>query len=100
MLQSIRSVHQGQLSIPPELGARLAGSMTGKKLTEREREVLSGVVAGKSNKEIGSMLGITEGTAKVHLGRVFEKLGAGGRTEAVRIALTRGFVHLSGSSSQ
>jgi two-component system, NarL family, response regulator len=100
LLESIRAVYQGQLSIPPEIGAQLAASMIDKKLTDREREILSAVVAGKSNKEIGSLLGITEGTVKVHIGRVFKKLGAAGRTEAVRIALRRGFVHLSDFSSR
>lgn len=100
LLQSIRTVHQGQLSIPPEIGARLAASMQLKKLTDRELEILSGMVAGQSNKEIGSSLGITEGTVKVHIGHLFKKLGATGRTEAVRIALQRGFVHLSDSSAQ
>ena len=99
LLESIRAVYEGRLSVPPVIGAQLAASMIGKNLTDREREVLSAVVAGKSNKEIGSSLGIMEGTVKVHMGRVFKKLGAAGRTEAVRIALKRGFVHLGDSFS-
>ena len=53
------------------------------------------MVAGKSNKEIAASLGITEGTAKVHIGRLLKKLSARGRTEAIRIALERGIVHLN-----
>jgi DNA-binding NarL/FixJ family response regulator len=52
------------------------------------------LAAGKSNKEIGTLLNITEGTVKVHVRHVLRKLGAGGRTEATRIALERGIVHL------
>ncbi len=40
-------------------------------------------------------LGVTEGTVKVHTGHIFKKLGAAGRTEAIRMALERGIVHLN-----
>ena len=52
------------------------------------------LVAGRSNKEIGASLGVTEGTVKVHTGHIFRKLGASGRTDAIRIALERGIIHL------
>ena len=64
-------------------------------LSKREREVTRLMVAGKSNKEIGASLGVTEGTVKVHVGRILKKLGAVGRTEAIRMALERGMVHLN-----
>lgn len=64
------------------------------RLTKREAEIMKLVAAGKSNKEIGALLDVTEGTVKVHVGHVFKKLRAGGRTDAVRIALERGIVHL------
>ena len=94
LLESIRGVYSGQLSIPSAIGARLAASMRAPKLTNRERDITRLLVAGKSNKEIGATLGVTEGTVKVHTGHVFKKLGAAGRTEAIRIALERGIVHL------
>ena len=53
------------------------------------------MAAGKSNKEIGASLGVTEGTVKVHISRILKKLGAHGRTEAIRMALERGIVHLN-----
>jgi hypothetical protein len=43
------------------------------------------VVCGKTNKEIGASLRVSEGTVKVHVGHILNKLGAGGRTEAIRI---------------
>ena len=45
-------------------------------LTPREFEVLKWVIAGMLNKQIASQLGTTEGTIKVHRGRVMEKMGA------------------------
>lgn len=95
LLKTIRAVASGETVIPPEIGARLATRMVSPALSKRESAVLELMVAGKTNKEIAVPLGLTEGTVKVHLGSIFKKLGAAGRTEAVRIALDRGLVHLS-----
>jgi two-component system response regulator FixJ len=54
-------------------------------LTERERQVLDGVAAGKLNKQIGGALGIAEKTVKVHRGRAMEKLQATSVAELVRM---------------
>lgn len=80
--------------MPPSAAARLVAHMQVARLTERETEIIKLLVAGKSNKEISSSIGITEGTVKVHSGHIFKKLGASGRTNAIRIALERGIVHL------
>jgi two-component system NarL family response regulator len=95
LLESIRSVHAGLLSISPSIGVRLAARLCGPNLTDREVDITRLVVAGKTNKEIGTLLRISEGTVKVHVGHILDKLGAGGRTEAIRIALERGIVHLA-----
>lgn len=100
LLESIRAVHEGRLSIPSEIGARLAARMAAPSLTKREFAVLRLMVSGKSNKGIGAILDITEGTIKVHAGRIFRKLGAGGRTEAIRFALERGIVHLNARQAE
>ena len=94
-LEFIRSVHSGHLSIPPSIAARLAARLSNPTLTDRELEIARLMVAGKSIKEIGAALEITEGTVKVHVRHLLRKLGAGGRGEAVRIALERGIVHLT-----
>jgi DNA-binding NarL/FixJ family response regulator len=94
LLESIRTVHGGQLSIPSTIGARLATHMRGPNLTKRETDVIKLMAAGKSNKEIGVSLGVSEGTVKIHVGHIFRKLGVTGRTEAIRVALERGIVHL------
>jgi DNA-binding CsgD family transcriptional regulator/transcriptional regulator with XRE-family HTH domain/tetratricopeptide (TPR) repeat protein len=60
-------------------------------LSPRETEVLQLVVDGRRNAEIAAALGIAPATVKTHLTKLFEKLQAGSRTEAVGIALTYGF---------
>jgi DNA-binding NarL/FixJ family response regulator len=64
----------------------------GEALTTREREVLELVAAGLPNKAIARELGISEHTAKFHVGSLLAKLGAGSRTEAVTIATRRGLL--------
>ena len=54
------------------------------------------LAAGTSNKEIGAALGVAEGTMKVHAARVYERLGASGRTEALALALELGIIRLPG----
>lgn len=94
LLEAIRSVHAGCFSISSAIGAKLAARVSAPGLTDRELDIVKSLAAGKSNKEIGTLLNITEGTVKVHVRHVLRKLGAGGRTEATRIALERGIVHL------
>lgn len=64
----------------------------GEALTSREREVLELVAAGLPNKAIARELGISEHTAKFHVGSLLSKLGAGSRTEAVTLATRRGIL--------
>jgi DNA-binding CsgD family transcriptional regulator len=59
-------------------------------LTDREREVLSLLARGRSNREIGSELFITPKTASVHVSNILAKLGAASRTEAAAIAHREG----------
>ena len=63
-----------------------AGSPMGR-LTPREREVLRLMAQGRSNKEIGALLGISVGTAKTHVRHIFRKLQVSDRTGAVLTAL-------------
>ena len=63
-------------------------------LTERERQVVSLLAEGLSNKLIADRLGISDHTAKFHVNGVMAKLGAGTRTEAVVEAVRRGLVTL------
>jgi two-component system nitrate/nitrite response regulator NarL len=61
-------------------------------LTAREREVLLLVAEGLPNKAIARELGISEHTAKFHVGSLLGKLGAASRTEAVTLATRRGIL--------
>jgi len=63
-------------------------------LTARELEVLHLVAEGYPNKSIAHELGISEHTAKFHVGSLLGKLGAASRTEAVTIATRRGILHV------
>jgi DNA-binding NarL/FixJ family response regulator len=94
LLQAIRSVHAGQRYISPDIGRHLADHVTQNELSVREREVLAQMFEGKSNKEIGSALGISEHTVNIHVKNILSKLGASGRTEAVTIALRKGLLNI------
>jgi len=61
-------------------------------VSKRELVVLAQVAAGLSNKQIGRHLGISQKTVRNHLSRIFSKLGAGNRTEAVMNAMRLGLL--------
>jgi DNA-binding NarL/FixJ family response regulator len=95
LLRAVRAVHAGagflQAEVTKPLLHRLAaeakragGAGT---LSLREIEVLELLAQGKSNKAIGQVLTISEETVKTHLKRLYEKLGAADRAQAVAIAL-------------
>lgn len=91
---AIRTVHAGKTRIPPRVAEKLAERMSGATLTARELEVLKLIVAGKSNKDIGNALFISEATVKTHVNSLLSKLGVEDRTQAATTALQRGIVHL------
>ena len=91
---AIRRVHAGGRSIPTEVASRLAAYTPRIDLTDREVEVLTYMARGLTNKEIGALLGRTEGTIKVHVLHILQKLEASDRTEAVTLGLQRGIIHL------
>src|SRR5262245_58054460 len=94
IVETIRAVAGGRRSIPPQVAARVAKHMPRVVLTARELEVLAALAKGFSNAQIGSALGRTEGTVKVHVRNILRKLGVEDRTQAVTIALRRGFIRL------
>ena len=92
MLDTIRAVHKGQKRVQPEVAMQLAAHATDQPLTERELQVLHLLVDGNSNREVAVALGIHEETAKGHVKNVLAKMGARDRTQAVMMALKRGFI--------
>ncbi|HEX4231833.1 MAG TPA: response regulator transcription factor [Bryobacteraceae bacterium] len=94
LMDAIRAVHAGKTRIPAPVAQRLAERMGGPSLTGRELDVLRLIVDGKSNKEIGASLFISEATVKTHINSILSKLGVSDRTQAATTALQRGIVHL------
>jgi DNA-binding NarL/FixJ family response regulator len=92
LVSCVRTVHQGGTWVSPAVASKLVARMTRVQLTLREMAVLRLVAAGKPNREIGNTLNISEGTVKIHLSHLFEKLGATSRTDAVAKAVERGLI--------
>lgn len=65
---------------------------SGARLTERESAIVRHVAGGLRNKEIARLLGIEEGTVKMHLHNLFRKLGVASRTELALVARREGLV--------
>lgn len=94
LVDCIRAVHAGKTWIAPDVAAKLADRFTRVQLTARELEILKLIAKGLANKEIGKQLNIAEGTVKVHIKTLFEKLMVNSRTDAMRVALERGLIRL------
>jgi DNA-binding NarL/FixJ family response regulator len=94
LVDTVRRVHAGETYLPPQLAAKLAERVSGAALSQREMEVLQRMAAGKSNKEIGAQLFISDGTVKTHVKSIFTKLDVVSRTEAVATATRRSLIQL------
>ena len=104
ILRTIRCVLQGDAFFDGPLVAKLlrraatkpqTNSSALETLTIREREVLSKVAEGLTNKEIARALKISPGTVKIHVERIIGKLDAGDRTQAAVMAVRGGLVATS-----
>lgn len=93
--RAIHTVMDGKTYLHPEAQNGL-DEFSGKgplgKLTDRERDVLCLIAEGKSNKEIGRSLDLTEGTVKGYVSAIFEKLNVNDRTQAAMLAHRSGLV--------
>jgi DNA-binding NarL/FixJ family response regulator len=94
LLDTIRSVHGGRHYVTPSVAVAMASHLHGDALTSREIQVLELASAGKTNRLIGTQLGISEATVKVHMKSVLSKMGANDRTHAVVLAVERGIIDL------
>jgi two-component system, NarL family, nitrate/nitrite response regulator NarL len=101
LLECVRRVHQGMQWIDHEtltgafgriLRRESAATAIAATLTAREIEVVRRVADGLRNKEIADKLSITDGTVKIHLHNIYEKLGVNGRLELVLYAQQKGLV--------
>jgi two-component system NarL family response regulator len=93
---AVRKVAKGDSLLPPAIASKLAASMAHPELSERELQVLQYMANGRSNKEIGQVLYISENTVKAHVKSILAKLDAMGRTEAIAIAIKRGLIVTQG----
>ena len=94
LVNALRRVHAGGRFLPPPVSRALLSRIPNSDLSAREREVLSLIVRGRSNREIASDLGITEATVKCHVSVILMRLNVSDRTQAVVTALRRGLAHL------
>jgi two-component system, NarL family, response regulator LiaR len=107
LARAVRAAHAGEAIIDPTAAARLVDALSSKdrtsrsaaepldQLTGREREVLTLIAGGRSNKRIALELGISEKTVKAHVGHVLVKLGVTDRTQAAVLAVQEGLVQRS-----
>jgi len=94
IVECISSVVRGERWFPHAISEALVRRMASPELTPREREVLASMAEGKSNREIGAALKVSEGTVKVHMTHILEKLRVDGRTGALAEAAARGLISL------
>jgi DNA-binding NarL/FixJ family response regulator len=103
LFKAVRTVSTGGSLLQPVVASKLIEHVSRERsligegiesLTKREMEVMGQLALGKTNKEIAAQLVISERTVKFHVSSIFNKLGAGNRTEAVAIAARLGFVTL------
>lgn len=92
---AIRAVHAGHVLLHPDVAQLLAAGDAqphGVHLTAREREVLTELAHGLSNREIAKALVVSEKTVKTHVSAVLAKLGVQDRTQAALYAVRTGLI--------
>lgn len=98
MVQAVRDVDQGKSVLDPAIAQKVTSQISGKQaamveeLTDREIEVVRLAGKGYTNKAIGVQLGISDRTVQGHLAKIYSKLEASSRTEAVMKAVSMGLI--------
>ncbi len=101
LLGALRQVTTGELSLPPKLAVRLVQTMASRSpvetpltepLSTREKDVLTLLAQGLSNKAIAQQIYVSVRTVEGHLANIYGKLGVHSRTEAALIAVRNGWV--------
>ena len=97
LVAAVRAAAAGESALAPAIASRLdtRTRVPETRLSLREAEVLSLVAAGRSNRQIGQDLFLSEATVKSHLVHIFTKLGVGSRTSAVAAARAAGTIRSS-----
>lgn len=94
LIEVVREVHEGRHTLPPELRKEIDFHYQQETPSPRELDVLRLASCGRSNREIASILSISETTVKSHVSNALRKLGAQDRTHAFKIAVQRGLLQL------
>jgi DNA-binding NarL/FixJ family response regulator len=94
LLEAIRSAHAGKKWVPAAIAARLAERLPRQTLSPREVEILQLLVKGLTNRDIASVLKLSQSTIKNQINLLFAKLEVTDRTEAATAGLQRGIIHL------
>ena len=97
LMQAIKDVYQGRSTLHPVIAQKVIQELhrptdfqtAVEPLSEREAEVLKYVAQGMSNQDIARMLGIKEGTVRIHVGNILSKLQLANRTQATLYALRK-----------
>ena len=95
LVAAIQKIAEGKTVLDPQIN--LTGNLKGERdtgLTPRELEILQHIVAGKSNKEIASELGLSVNTVSVHRANIMDALGLHKTAELVVYAIKNGLVNL------
>ncbi|MDT8304532.1 MAG: response regulator transcription factor [Anaerolineae bacterium] len=99
IIQGVRDVYEGKSALDPVIAGKLMARIAGQyaaptytPLTERETEVLQLTALGYTNKAVGMQLGISDRTVQGHLAKIYGKLDANSRTEAVMRAVSLGWL--------
>ncbi|TFB53654.1 response regulator [Cryobacterium tagatosivorans] len=97
LVAAVRAAAAGESALAPAVASRLdtCTQVPETRLSLREAEVLTLVAAGRSNRQIGQDLFLSEATVKSHLAHIFAKLGVGSRTSAVAAARAAGTIRSS-----
>lgn len=89
LVSAIRKIASGGRYVSPEIRRLLGDNPPLPDLSQRQQEILEGIVAGRTNKEIAAELGIRKDSVEAYIKTLFSKLGAANRAEAVAIALRK-----------
>lgn len=98
LLNALQAVLQGDTPLHPRVARHLVADLTpyvDSLLTKREMEVLRLIAKGLSNKAVAQALNLCEGTVKVHVSNILDKLDVSSRTEASMKAIEMGLLSLS-----
>lgn len=94
LVSSIRRIAKGNRVVSPEIENMLTNEPPIPELSSRQRNILESLTRGLTNNEIAMQFEISPESVKTHIAKLFEKIGAGNRSEAVSIALRKHLLKL------